>query len=67
VVATASADLVKQGIHSGKLVGAFLALLGGRGGGRAELAQGGGGEATRLAAAIAQAPQLVQQQLTVRA
>lgn len=54
-----TADLVARGYHAGKLVGALAALVGGRGGGRADMAQGGGTESSHLDQAMNQVEELV--------
>jgi alanyl-tRNA synthetase len=43
------------GLSAGELVRTFAPVLGARGGGKADLAQGAGGDAAKLAAAIAAA------------
>ncbi|MCX7826376.1 MAG: alanine--tRNA ligase, partial [Verrucomicrobiae bacterium] len=45
-------DLVKQGKHAGKIVGAIAKLCGGGGGGRPDLAQAGGKAPARLEEAL---------------
>jgi alanyl-tRNA synthetase len=52
-------DLVKSGYHAGNLVKALAPIMGGGGGGRPEMAQAGGKDVTRLAAALAQVPVLI--------
>ncbi|NTU83771.1 MAG: alanine--tRNA ligase [Chloroflexales bacterium] len=52
-------DLVAKGYHAGNLVKSLAAMVGGGGGGRPEMAQAGGKDATKLPEAIAQAPALV--------
>ena len=42
VVLSASDDAVEKGVHAGRLLQQGLASLGGKGGGRPHLAQGGG-------------------------
>ncbi len=46
-------DLVARGLKAGTILGETAQALGGRGGGRPERAQGGGGDPTRLDAALA--------------
>jgi alanyl-tRNA synthetase len=56
-------DLVDRGLHAGRLVGDVAQVLGGRGGGRPDVAQGGGTDPSRLNDAIAMVPDLIQEQL----
>jgi alanyl-tRNA synthetase len=55
-------DLVKQGYHAGNLVKALAQVVGGGGGGRPDMAQAGGRDASKLDTALAQVPQLVAEQ-----
>ena len=66
-VAAVAPDAVKRGGNAGKLVGGLLGAIGGKGGGKPDLAQGGGGEPGRLREALDTVPELVQQQLAVKA
>jgi len=52
-------DLVGQGYHAGNLVKSLAQIVGGGGGGRPEMAQAGGRDVSKLADAIARAPELV--------
>ncbi len=52
LLVSASADLVGGGVHSGNLVKLAAPLVGGRGGGQAVLAQGGGSDAGGAEAAL---------------
>jgi alanyl-tRNA synthetase len=63
VVAAASRDLVDKGIHAGNLVRSVAEAVGGKGGGRPDLGQGGGKNAEALAAALVRVPDLVRGQL----
>ncbi|NJJ40070.1 alanine--tRNA ligase [Paenibacillus apii] len=54
--------LVKQGYHAGKLVKEVAAVCGGGGGGRPDMAQAGGKDASKLAAALKKAEELVAAQ-----
>lgn len=56
-VAAFSPAVVKQGVQAGKVVGAIAKLCGGGGGGRPNLAQAGGRDASKLAEALATATQ----------
>ena len=52
VVCAVSAPLTKRGFHAGKLVNDVAAVVDGRGGGRPDLAQAGGKDATKLGEAL---------------
>jgi alanyl-tRNA synthetase len=62
VLAAATPDLVSRGIHAGAIVKAIAPLIGGSGGGRADMAQAGGKDPARLAAALAAAVESVRSQ-----
>ena len=66
LVAMATRDAVQRGVNAGEVIRAITPIIGGRGGGRADLAQGGGSDLTRLEEALAAARALVQQQLRAR-
>ena len=63
LVAAATKDLVAKGIHAGRLVGEVAKVMGGQGGGRPDLGQGGGKNPDALPAALARVPDLVRNQL----
>jgi alanyl-tRNA synthetase len=52
-VASVSDDLVTRGFKAGEVLGKFMALIGGKGSGKANFAQGGGGDAERVPGALA--------------
>ncbi|KZS47529.1 alanine--tRNA ligase [Paenibacillus glucanolyticus] len=52
-------DLVKKGYHAGKLVKEVASVCGGGGGGRPDMAQAGGKDASKLAQALQHAEELV--------
>ena len=58
LLASVSADLTKR-VQAGKLMQAVAPLVDGKGGGRADLAQGGGTDATRLNEALARVQDLI--------
>ncbi|GIX49737.1 MAG: alanine--tRNA ligase [Candidatus Tectimicrobiota bacterium] len=62
MVAGVTPDLTQR-ISAGELVGRVAALAGGKGGGRPDMAQGGGPEAAKLAEVMAKVPQLVAELL----
>ncbi len=49
LVAYCSPEAIKAGHAAGKLIGGLTAKLGGKGGGKPDYAQGGGGDASQLA------------------
>jgi alanyl-tRNA synthetase len=52
-------DLAGARVHAGKLIGAIAQELGGRGGGRPDLAEAGGKDAAKLGAALQKAYELI--------
>ena len=52
LVAYCSPEAIKSGQAAGKLIGALATKLGGKGGGKPDYAQGGGGDASKLADAL---------------
>jgi alanyl-tRNA synthetase len=52
LVAYCSPEAIKAGLAAGKLIGGLTAKLGGKGGGKPDYAQGGGGDAGKLAEAL---------------
>jgi alanyl-tRNA synthetase len=59
LVASVSKDLTKR-VQAGKLIQEMAPLVGGKGGGRPDLAQGGGPDASRLDEALARVPALIE-------
>ncbi|HET7623496.1 MAG TPA: alanine--tRNA ligase [Gemmatimonadaceae bacterium] len=57
-------DLRERGLRADKLVGEIASRVGGRGGGKAHMAQAGIPDATRLPEAIAAAPEVIRAALT---
>jgi len=60
-------DLVKRGLHAGKLAGAAAREMGGGGGGRPNMAQAGGKDSNRLPAALEAVRRLVAEALAATA
>ena len=58
LVAAVTADLVGK-IHAGKIIGEVAKIVGGRGGGRPDLAQAGGSDAAKLDEALEKVYSLV--------
>jgi alanyl-tRNA synthetase len=63
LVAAVTRDLLKRGLHAGKLVKEVAAVIGGGGGGRPDLAQAGGKDLSRLDEALERAFRVVESQL----
>ena len=63
LIAAVTDDLVKRGLHAGKLVGQVARVVGGGGGGKPTLAQAGGKEPAKLSEALALARKLALEQL----
>ncbi|MCP4168967.1 MAG: alanine--tRNA ligase [Chloroflexi bacterium] len=63
LIAAATPDVVKRGGHAGQLVKTLSAIIGGGGGGRSDMAQAGGRDATKLDEALAAAANAVEKQL----
>ncbi len=63
LIAAVTDDLVKKGIHAGDIVKTIAQVIGGSGGGRPNLAQAGGKDASRLQEAIDQVVPLLQKKL----
>lgn len=66
LVAACSGAVNQQGIQAGKLIGAIAKITGGGGGGRANFAQAGGKDASKLSAALAQAHLELHQKLEAK-
>ena len=64
LLAMVTKDQVERGYHAGKLIGAIAPVVGGSGGGKADTAQGGGSDATKLDEALAAVRSAVQDQST---
>ncbi|MCD8179928.1 MAG: alanine--tRNA ligase [Firmicutes bacterium] len=61
-VAMASKDAVKAGVHCGMIIKEITAIAGGRGGGKPDMAQGGGTDAAKIDDALARADEVVAAQ-----
>lgn len=64
LLAAATKDIAGARIHAGKLIQELAPLVGGRGGGRPDLAQAGGTDVAGIDAALARAHELVAAALT---
>ena len=63
LLAAVTEDLVKKGLHAGKLVGQVATVVGGKGGGKPTMAQAGGKEPAKLGEALALARKLASEKL----
>jgi alanyl-tRNA synthetase len=64
LIAAVTDDLVKKGLHAGKLIGQVAKVVGGGGGGKPTMAQAGGKEPTKLPEALELARRLVKDLLS---
>lgn len=60
IVAGAGKEAIKRGAHAGKLVKEVAAITNGRGGGKPDLAQAGGSDASKIGEALAKVEELSQ-------
>jgi alanyl-tRNA synthetase len=63
IIAAVTDDLLPRGLHAGNIVKSLSEIIGGGGGGRPTLAQAGGKDSQKLAAAIHSAEHVVKSQL----
>ncbi len=62
LIAGVTKDLTSR-LHAGKIVGSLAAMVGGKGGGRPDLAEAGGSDASALDGALAKAAGLIEEML----
>jgi alanyl-tRNA synthetase len=63
LIATVTKDLVGKGLHAGNLVKVVAGVVGGSGGGRPDMAQAGGKDASKLQEALDTVIPWVEEQL----
>lgn len=63
LVAMATKDLVGKGIHAGNIIKEVAKVTGGGGGGRPDMAQAGGKDASKIEEALSKIPEIVKSQL----
>ncbi|MDD5945570.1 MAG: DHHA1 domain-containing protein, partial [Clostridia bacterium] len=63
LLAMATDDAVKAGVHAGNIIKAAAAVCGGGGGGRPNMAQAGGKDASKIADALTKAKEVIEGQI----
>ena len=63
MLAAMTEDLTKKGLQAGKIVGEVAKVVGGKGGGRPDMAQAGGPDASKLPEALQLARKLIDDKL----
>lgn len=63
LLAMATDDAVKAGVHAGNIIKAAAAVCGGGGGGRPNMAQAGGKDASKIADALTKAKEVIEGQV----
>ena len=58
-VAMAAKNAVAKGVHSGKIIKEITAIAGGSGGGKPDMAQGGGTDAAKIDDALAKVDEII--------
>ena len=64
ILAAATKDVAGSKVHAGKILGAIAPLVGGRGGGRPDMAQGGGKDPAGIPAALEKAWEVAEAALS---
>ena len=59
----ASKSAVEKGVHSGNIIREITAVAGGKGGGKPDMAQGGGKDASKIDEALVKAAEVIKSQL----
>ena len=62
-VAMASKGALEKGVHAGKIIKEVTAICGGSGGGKPDMAQGGGKDASKIEEALAKVEEIVKAQI----
>ncbi|MBQ9997641.1 MAG: hypothetical protein IJP19_01335, partial [Clostridia bacterium] len=58
-VAMASKEAVAKGVHCGNIIREITAIAGGKGGGKPDMAQGGGTDASKIDDALAKVDDII--------
>ncbi|MBO5099659.1 MAG: alanine--tRNA ligase, partial [Clostridia bacterium] len=62
-VAMATKDAVSKGVHAGNIIREITAIAGGKGGGKPDMAQGGGKDKDKIAEAVEKAEEIIKAQI----
>lgn len=62
-IVTATKDVVAKGVHSGNIIREVAKIAGGGGGGRPDMAQAGGKDASKIEEALGQAVKIIESQV----
>ena len=57
-------DLISKGLHAGKIIKEVAQITGGSGGGRADMAQAGGKDVSKLAQSLKETGKIIKKFLT---
>ncbi|MCK4401897.1 alanine--tRNA ligase [bacterium] len=60
LVTAVTSDLVRKGLHAGKIIREIAQITGGSGGGRPDMAQAGGKDISKLAQALKHVPEIIK-------
>ena len=60
LVTAVTSDLVSKGLHAGRIIKEVAQITGGSGGGRADMAQAGGKDVSKLDQALKQVPEIIR-------
>lgn len=63
LIAMATDDVVKKGVHAGNIIKAVATICGGGGGGRPNMAQAGGKDASKIKEALEKAKEVLKEQI----
>ena len=63
LIVAATKDLTKEGIHAGNIIKEIAKVTGGGGGGRPNMAQAGGKDASKIGEALEKAKEVVAEQI----
>ena len=62
-VAMATKDAVSKGVHAGNIIREITAIAGGKGGGKPDMAQGGGKDKDKITEAVEKVEEIIKAQI----